>query len=106
MNWLANDHGSCLTEWTLTLPGCSIHLQTGLHHQPHVMNDCAEQSVKDVTEFINYAKDPARLDRVMMVVKHHRQILDLDNQCSHLTWVLVFNPTQRLKPGFWYLTEV
>lgn len=49
--------------------------------QLHVVNDCAERSVKDVTEFINYAKDPARLDRIMMVVNHHRQILDLD----HLT---------------------
>ena len=45
----------------------------------HVVNDCAERSVKDVTEFINYAKEPARLDRVMMVVNHHHQLLDFDN---------------------------
>ena len=45
----------------------------------HVVNDCADRSVKDVTEFINYANDPAGLDRVMMVVNHHRQILDFDN---------------------------
>ena len=38
----------------------------------HVVNDCADRSVKDVTEFINYANDPAGLDRVMMVVNHHR----------------------------------
>ena len=54
----------------------------------HVVNDCAERSVKDVTEFINYAKDAARLDRVMMVVNHHRQILDLDTspRPRWITW--------------------
>ena len=44
-----------------------------------VVNDCAERSVKDVTEFINYGKDPYRLDRVMMVVNHHRQLIDFKN---------------------------
>ena len=41
----------------------------------HAVNDCPKRSVKDVAEFINYAKDPARLDRVMMAIDHHRQIL-------------------------------
>jgi hypothetical protein len=44
-----------------------------------VVNDCAESSVKDVTEFINYAKDRAWLDRVMMVVNYHHQLLDFKN---------------------------
>lgn len=44
-----------------------------------VVNDCAERSIKDVTEFVNYSKDADRRDRVMMVVNHHRQLLDFTN---------------------------
>ena len=47
------------------------------------MNDCAERSVKDITEFITYfinsAKDPDRRDRVMMAVNHQQQLLDFQN---------------------------
>ena len=46
-----------------------------------VVNDCAERSIKDVTEFVNYSKDADSRDRVMMVVNHHRQLLDF----QHLT---------------------
>ena len=45
----------------------------------NVVNDCAERSVKDVTEFINYAKDLDSRDRVMMMVNHHRQLIDFEN---------------------------
>lgn len=44
-----------------------------------IVNDCAERSVKDVTEFINYGKDPERLDRVMMVINHQCQLIDFKN---------------------------
>ena len=46
-----------------------------------VVNDCAERSIKDVTEFVNYSKDANCRDRVMMVMNHHRQLLDF----QHLT---------------------
>ena len=46
-----------------------------------MVNDCAERSIKDVTEFVNYSKDADSRDRVMMVVNHHRQLLDF----QHLT---------------------
>ena len=48
-----------------------------------VVNDCAERSVKDVTEFINYGKDHGRRDRVKIVVNHHRQLLDFQNLKKH-----------------------
>lgn len=44
-----------------------------------VVNDCAERSIKDVTQYINYSKDPNRRDQVMMVVNHHRQLYDFKN---------------------------
>ena len=37
-----------------------------------VVNDCTEQSAKDITEYINYSKDLAHQDNVMMEVNHHR----------------------------------
>ena len=44
-----------------------------------VENNYVEWSFKDVTEFVNYSKDADRRDRVMMVVNHHRQLLDYNN---------------------------
>ena len=32
------------------------------------MNDCAERLVKNVTEFINYVKDPDKQERVVIVI--------------------------------------
>ena len=46
-----------------------------------VVNDCAERSIKDVTEFINYARDGADRNRAIMFVQHHRQFIDF----NHLT---------------------
>ena len=46
-----------------------------------VVNDCIERSVKDVTEFINDAKDADCHDRVMVVVNHPGQLVDF----YHLT---------------------
>ena len=43
------------------------------------MNNCAERPVKDVTEFTIYGKDPDGLDSVMMVVNHHRVLIDFKN---------------------------
>ena len=44
-----------------------------------VVNDCAERSVKEVTEYINYARDGNQRRHVVMVVQHHRQFVDFMN---------------------------
>ena len=41
-----------------------------------VVNDCAERAVKDMTEFLNYCQDAERREHVVMVVSHHRQIIN------------------------------
>lgn len=82
-SWLMFERMDLSTDWMQNPPSDwpgSPHYMVfkNLVDKLEVVNDCAE-SVKDVTEFINYAKDPARLDRVMMVVNHHRQLLDFSN---------------------------
>ena len=44
-----------------------------------VVNDCAERSIKDVTEFVNYARDRDVRSQAVMVVQHHRQLIDFAN---------------------------
>ena len=45
-----------------------------------VVNDCAERSIKDVTEYVNYARDRDQRNQAIIVVQHHRQLYD----CAHL----------------------
>ena len=44
-----------------------------------VMNDCAERSIKDMTEFFNYAEDADSWNRDVMIAQHHRQLNDFSN---------------------------
>ena len=45
-----------------------------------VVNDCAERSIKDMTEFVNYAKDVDSRNRAVMIAQHHRQHIDFSNR--------------------------
>ena len=44
-----------------------------------VVNDCAERSIKDVREFVNYARNGDARSQAVMVVQHHRQLTDFAN---------------------------
>ena len=41
-----------------------------------VVNDASERAVQDVTQYAEYSRDPARRERVVMVVNHHRELHD------------------------------
>ncbi len=74
------------TQWMQQPPANWIHSPAfvqfkNLVDSLEVVNDCAERSIKDVTEFVNYSKDANHRDCVMMVVNPHRQLLDF----HHLT---------------------
>ena len=45
------------------------------------VNDCAERNVKNVCDYADYSKDPERRDKAVMVVNHHRELVDF----QHLT---------------------
>ena len=47
----------------------------------NVVNDAAEQAVKDGTDFADYCQDPDRHDDVMKIVNSHRELIDF----RHLT---------------------
>ncbi len=85
-SWLIFDRLDVPCDWMQLQPSEWINSAdfmrfNDLVHSLEVVNDCAERAIKDVTEFVNYAKDANSRDRVMMVVNHHRQICDL----RHLT---------------------
>ena len=40
----------------------------------NVVNDAEERDVKDVTDFADYSRDPARRDDVFRVVNSHREV--------------------------------
>ena len=44
-----------------------------------LVNYCDERSIKDMEEFIKYAKDAAAWDRAVMVAQHHRQLCSFKN---------------------------
>ena len=44
-----------------------------------VVNDCAERSIKDVTDSVNYARDGDQRRHAIIVAQHHRQLYDLKN---------------------------
>ena len=82
-SWLLFERLDVAVGWMQLAPNNWIQSPDYIHFKLvdalDVVNDCAERSIKDVTEFVNYAKDPNRRDRVMMVVNHHRQLLDFHN---------------------------
>ena len=46
-----------------------------------VVNDAAERSVKDVTDFAEYSQDPNRRENVIKIVNSHRELFGF----AHLT---------------------
>ena len=52
------------------------------------VNDCAERNVKDVCDYAEYSKDPERRDRAVVVVNHHRELVDFQRmtkeELSHM----------------------
>ena len=52
------------------------------------VNDCADRNVKDVCDYAEYSKDPERRDRAVVVVNHHRELVDFQRmtkeELSHM----------------------
>ena len=44
-----------------------------------VVNDCAERSIKDISEFKNSSKDPDQREYILQVVEYHRNKFSLKN---------------------------
>jgi len=45
----------------------------------HVINDCAERCIKDITEFANVTTDPNQRDYILQVLNHHRDKMSNNN---------------------------
>ena len=47
----------------------------------NVVNDCAGRYIKDITEYVNAAKDPQYREDILIVVMYHRGVFqDLRNK--------------------------